>query len=209
MTSLPIPGLMGAAYPLLISFTSGWTRGGFIYSAGGLQSVGSAASAKTYRYYPGTNTWDDAAIADLPATRWGAATAFYSQYPVLAGGYVAGSVTANISNTAISWNQSTNTWNSIPNMLQARTRFTGAVLGDCVYAVGGRCPTVGVCDAFQGTTDNQKLTCLNAAVVILSNCSPAIVSAGPNGVLDPGEMVTVALGVQNTGGPGTVCTTPL
>ena len=29
-----------------------------------------------------------------------------------------------------------------------------------------------------------------------------IISAGGNGVLDPGETVTVALGVQNAGGPG-------
>ncbi|MDQ6765819.1 MAG: hypothetical protein M3Z22_06950 [Verrucomicrobiota bacterium] len=35
----------------------------------------------------------------------------------------------------------------------------------------------------------------------------AIVSAGPNGVLDPGEVVTVSLGLLNTGGPGTICTT--
>ena len=34
-----------------------------------------------------------------------------------------------------------------------------------------------------------------------------IVSAGGNGVLDPGETVTVALGIQNSGGPGVVCTT--
>ncbi len=178
MTSLSIPGLCGAAYPLLISFTSGWTQGGFIYSAGGIQSVGSLASAKTYRYDPALNTWDDAAIADLPATRWGAAIAFYSPDAVLAGGYVAGSVTANISNTAISWDQPSNTWNSIPNALQARTRFTGAVLGASVYAVGGRCPTVGVCDAFQGTTDNQKLTCLNVPTNILTNGGQMIISAG-------------------------------
>ncbi len=34
-----------------------------------------------------------------------------------------------------------------------------------------------------------------------------IVSAGGNGVLDPGETVTVALGLRNTGGPGVPCTT--
>jgi hypothetical protein len=34
-----------------------------------------------------------------------------------------------------------------------------------------------------------------------------IVSAGPNGVLDPGETVTVAVGLLNSGGPGSVCTT--
>ena len=35
----------------------------------------------------------------------------------------------------------------------------------------------------------------------------SIVSAGPNGVLDPGEVVTVSLGLLNSGGPGAVCTT--
>lgn len=34
----------------------------------------------------------------------------------------------------------------------------------------------------------------------------SIVSAGPNGALDPNETVTVALGIQNVGGPGTICT---
>ena len=42
---------------------------------------------------------------------------------------------------------------------------------------------------------------------ILTNGGSMIVSAGANGALDPGETVTVALGVQNSGGPGVVCTT--
>ncbi len=42
---------------------------------------------------------------------------------------------------------------------------------------------------------------------ILSNGSASVVSAGANGVLDPGEVVTVSLGVRNTGGPGVICTT--
>ena len=36
----------------------------------------------------------------------------------------------------------------------------------------------------------------------------SVVSAGPNGVLDPAETVTVALGARNIGGPGMICTTP-
>ena len=32
-------------------------------------------------------------------------------------------------------------------------------------------------------------------------------AAGANGVLDPGESVTVSLGLKNVGGPGTICTT--
>ncbi len=198
----------GAAYPILISFTSGWTQGGFIYSAGGIQSVGSAASLKTYRYDPATNTWSDAAIADLPQTRWGAATALY-QDAVLAGGYVNGSVTANISNTAISYDLATDTWQMLPNMLAARSRMTGAVLGSSFYVVGGRCTSVGVCDAFQGTTDNQKLLCLNTPTNIISNGGKAIDSAGPNGVLDPNESVSVSFGALNVGGPGVVCTSAL
>ena len=40
------------------------------------------------------------------------------------------------------------------------------------------------------------------------NSGSSIVSAGPNGLLDPGETVTVSLGAQNVGGPGVICTTP-
>ncbi|MDQ6654929.1 MAG: dockerin type I repeat-containing protein, partial [Verrucomicrobiota bacterium] len=35
----------------------------------------------------------------------------------------------------------------------------------------------------------------------------SIVSAGPNGVLDPAEAVTVSFGLKNVGGPGVICTT--
>ncbi len=34
-----------------------------------------------------------------------------------------------------------------------------------------------------------------------------IVNAGSNGVMDPGEVVTIAVGLQNAGGPGIPCTT--
>jgi hypothetical protein len=42
---------------------------------------------------------------------------------------------------------------------------------------------------------------------IVSDGGKSIVSAGPNGVLDPGEVVTVSLGARNSGEPGTGCTT--
>ncbi|MEO5720912.1 MAG: hypothetical protein ABIR71_05500, partial [Chthoniobacterales bacterium] len=53
-----------------------------------------------------------------------------------------------------------------------------------------------------GMTTNIPL-CLTGSPVITS-AGGYIVSAGPNGVLDPGETVTVALGVQNTN----TCTSP-
>ncbi|HEX7997150.1 MAG TPA: FG-GAP-like repeat-containing protein [Pyrinomonadaceae bacterium] len=57
-----------------------------------------------------------------------------------------------------------------------------------------------------GNTTTQNFCIVPA--VILANGGNAIVSAGGNGTLDPGETVTVSLGVQNTGGPG-ACTTAL
>jgi hypothetical protein len=193
----------GAVYPLAESFVSGWTQGGFIYGAGGINSPASAATNKTFRYDPASNTWDDAAIADLPLTRWGAATAVYTD-AVLAGGYVNGVATANISNTVISWDVPTNTWLSVPNMLGERARFSGAVLNNSFYVIGGRSIAS---PSFVGTNDNQKLLCLNTPTNILTSGGSAVGTAGPDNVLDPGEMVTVSFGVQNTGGPGQVCTT--
>ncbi|MEO5720837.1 MAG: kelch repeat-containing protein [Chthoniobacterales bacterium] len=155
----------GAPYPLALSFVNAFARGDFIYAAGGLQSI-SGPSAKTYRYDPVSNIWDDAAIADLPAPRWGAAAANYQGDGILAGGYVAGTATENISATVTAWDAASNTWQTITNMLAARARMTGAVLSGSFYVFGGRCTTAGVCDVFQGTTDNQKLLCLNAPVLL-------------------------------------------
>ena len=200
---------LGAVYPITESFVSGWTQGGFIYSAGGIDGATSVATAKTYRYDPVANTWDDASIADLPATVWGAATAFYAPDVVLAGGYVAGIATANISTQVINWDQPTNTWQTNPVMAGApptaeRARFTAAVLNGSLYAVGGRSIAS---SAFAGTTSNQKLLCLNVPTNIITSGGSAVVAAGANGVLDPGETVTVSLGLKNVGGPGVVCTT--
>jgi hypothetical protein len=192
----------GTVYPLAISFIGAVTDGTFIYAAGGIQSVGSVASAKTYRYDPATNIWDDAAIADLPATRWGAAAGMYTDF-VLAGGYVAGSLTANISNTAIAWDAPSNSWLTVPAMPAERARMTGAVLNDAFHVVGGRSLAQ---SGFVGENSNYKLLCINTPTNVMANGGSSIVAAGGNGTLDPGESVTVALGARNVGGPGTVCT---
>jgi subtilisin-like proprotein convertase family protein len=57
-----------------------------------------------------------------------------------------------------------------------------------------------------GNTTTTNL-CI-APISIIVGGGSSIVSAGTNGVPDPGETVTVALGVQNTGGAG-ACTTAL
>lgn len=196
----------GPAYPISTSFISGWTNGTFIYGAGGITAPGSVVQTKTYRLDPANlgAGWVDAAIADLPVSRWGAATAFYTD-AVLAGGYVNGAATANISNTAISYDVATDTWQTLPNMLGERSRMTGAVLGNSFYVIGGRSVAS---PSFAGTNNNQKLLCLNTPTNILGAGGRTIDSAGPNGVPDPSEAVSVSLGVLNVGGPGTVCTTP-
>ncbi len=148
---------VGAPYPLAISFVSAVAQGGFIYAGGGIQSVGSLASAKTYRYDPVANTWNDAAIADLPATRWGAASAYYNNGFIMAGGYVGGSVTANISTSVLSWDPLGNSWSALPAMLGERSRMAGAILNGSFYVLGGR----SIASAgFVGTNNNQRLNCV-------------------------------------------------
>jgi hypothetical protein len=196
----------GAPYPISVSFVSSFVRGGFIYGAGGIASVGSVASLKTYRYDPATNTWDDAAIADLPETRWGAAS---SRVPygstnawVLAGGYVNGTATANISTSSIEWNPTTNAWTTNPPMTAERARMTGAVINvggaPSFFVIGGRSLAS---SGFVGTNTNQRLTCVTNVAVInggtvnitSESCTPA------NGAPDPGETLTVTLPITNTG----------
>ncbi|MEP6602165.1 MAG: hypothetical protein ABJB49_10210 [Nitrospirota bacterium] len=188
----------GAPYPIAISFVNTFVQGNFIYGAGGTDATTGAESAKTFRYDPATNTWDDAAIADLPASRWGAASGVYQTDGILAGGYSVGS----ISNTAISWDAASNTWQNAGTLAGERSRMNGAALGTSFYTVGGRSNASA---AFVGTNTTQKLLCVNGPGI--GNGGSSIVSAGPNGTLDPGEVVTVALGLLDVGGPGVVCTT--
>ena len=56
------------------------------------------------------------------------------------------------------------------------------------------------CDGSQGTNDNQKLFCLNAPGSFITSGGSSLVSAGANGVLDPGESVTVSLGARTSEG---------
>ncbi|MGI8435501.1 MAG: dockerin type I domain-containing protein [Chthoniobacterales bacterium] len=194
---------VGAPYPITESFVGGWAQGNYVYGAGGIDGASSVPTAKTYRYDTASNTWDDASIADLPDTRWGAASGLYTD-GLLAGGYVAGAATANISTSVISWDQPSNTWQNVPNMIGERARMGGAVLNGSFYVVGGRSVAS---PAFNGENSNQKLLCLNVPTNIIAGAGRSIDSAGANGVLDPGETVTVSFGAQNIGGPGVVCTT--
>src|SRR5436305_2598189 len=60
-----------APLPAPIGWSMATAIAPYVYVAGGTVP---ADVSKTYRYDPAANTWDDAAIADLPGTRWGAAS---------------------------------------------------------------------------------------------------------------------------------------
>ncbi len=191
----------GAPLPLAGSFMGGFTDGVNIYACGGVDVVSAVVSAKTYKYTIATNTWDDASIADLPAGRWGPAYGSFNSGGLLAGGYVGGLTTANISTSAILWNPGTNAWVPLNNMLGERGRTNGASINSSYYLIGGR----SVASAgFVGTNDNQKLTCGGPAAlspgtttITAESCAP------PNNAIDPGEVVTVNFCLTNTGGSNT------
>src|SRR5438105_10041830 len=102
--------------------------GGYIYAGGG-----TASPTKAYRYDPSTDTWDDAAIADLPLGRSSAASGAYNGRWLLAGG----DVNFAISNSAIAWDPATNTWTSLPDMLEANDQLVGATVGQAFHVLGG------------------------------------------------------------------------
>jgi N-acetylneuraminic acid mutarotase len=134
---------MAANYPFANHNLMAVALGSYIYAGGG-----NASPDKTYRYDPSTNTWDDAAVADLPAGRSSAASGAYNGRWLLAGG----DVNFAISTSAIAWDPATNTWNNLPNMVQARDNLEGATAGQSFYAVAG--------DFGPGnpTNDNQQYT---------------------------------------------------
>ena len=195
---------LGAPYPQAAGWISAFVQGNFLYAAGGLDTaVGAVPLTKTYRYDPATNMWDDAAIADMPISRWGAAssqTAVDGGW-VIAGGYAGGTAAANLTNTAIKWDPVTNTWSNLPNMLQARARMTGSVLNGAFHVIGGRSSAGG----FAGTNDNQRLFCIPATQPFIQGAVTYVSDNGTpaNNVPDPGETVTVSLDLHNVGGGAT------
>src|SRR5437867_5919495 len=119
---------MAANYPFANHSLMAAALGNYVYAGGG-----NASPDKTWRYDPSTNTWDDAAVADLPAGRSAAASGVYNGRWLLAGG----DVNFAISNSAIAWDPATNTWTDLPNMVQARDYLGGATAGQSFHVLGG------------------------------------------------------------------------
>lgn len=138
-------------YPLAVGFVSVVADGGYVYSVGGVDGP-NVATVKAYRYDPQTNVWDDAALDDLPKSRWGAAGALYRDDWLVAGGYVDGSTADSISATALTYDFETGQWTTITSMQQGRARMSGGSMGIEFFSVGGRSPD----DTFMGNTSNQR-----------------------------------------------------
>jgi hypothetical protein len=201
----------GAAYPTSLSFISAWAAGGFIYAAGGLDSTTSNESNKTYRYDPASNTWNDLAVPDLFAPRWGAASAVFTSCLtnglIMAGGYSGGS----IASTALVYDTGTNTWSNLNLMVGERARMNGAVLGGNFYVIGGRS---NASPNFVGTADNQQFSCPCSTPTPTPTPSPTYAisgtvgqcnATGPSGILLPGVTMTLtgaASGSVTTDGSG-------
>lgn len=140
-----------ASYPAATSWLGAFGQGNFIYGAGG--TVAGSPQSKTYRYDPVSDTWDDATIADLPATRWGAASAAYAGSGVLIGGYVNGTSVTNISFSGIIWDYSSNSWVSLPSLPSPRGRMRAAARAQFLHIVGG------ISNAGAESNSNFRLNC--------------------------------------------------
>jgi N-acetylneuraminic acid mutarotase len=134
---------MAANYPFANHSLMAVALGSYVYAGGG-----NASPDRTYRYDPATDTWDDAAIADLPAGRSAAASGAYNGRWLLAGG----DVNFVISNSVIAWDPAANAWTNLPSMVQARDYLAGATAGQSFYAVAGNS------SPGTPTNDNQQYT---------------------------------------------------
>ena len=120
-----------ASMPIGRSWGMAVAMNGYIYFAGGAGGFGDGAfSTKTFRYDPATDTWSDAAIADLPEPKaYSAAGVLDGRFVIAGGGDDYTSVWA--------WNPQTDLWESLPPLLYPRLNMPGAVVGNVMHTLGG------------------------------------------------------------------------
>jgi hypothetical protein len=116
-----------APLPAGRAFSSAVALGGYIYLAGGDTEAG--IDAKTYRYDPVSNVWEDAPIADMFTARSWAVSGFLNGRWVLASGAF-GSY-----RSTIGWDPQTNSWHTITPLGRAVDNGGGAVAGGSLYAI--------------------------------------------------------------------------
>jgi N-acetylneuraminic acid mutarotase len=146
------PGTV-ADYPLVVFQPLIAAQGGYIYSAGGALVNSHSPTAKSYRYDPASNTWDDAAVTDLPQVRTGAAAGLINGQWIIAGGYVDNY--ASSSAISLDLNNPGSSWMTRSSMLSQRANLGGAAIAQSFYALGG------TQNGGDGVTDFQEYACGN------------------------------------------------
>lgn len=180
-----------APLPQAEGFEMAVAYNGYIYVAGGY--TGSEV-LKTYRYDPVANTWNDAAVTDLPATRWGAATGVVNGQWIIAGGYSG----TNIQQDTISLDLSnpTGAWQTQPSMPAIRARMPGAVIGSTLYVEGGR-----EANTFTGNTNNYEFSftpCATPTLPAATATSPAATNTRPPATGTPTSPAATATSTSGT-----------
>ena len=124
-----------APYPVAIAGLSAVGANGAVWAGGG----GFPQSAKTYRYDPVANAWNDGAIRDLPAGRAASAGGLLGARWLLAGGdlYTQSPTTSAV---ALDLNNPTGLWQNLAPLPHARRLAAGAADGASLYVLGGGPP---------------------------------------------------------------------
>ena len=184
-------------------YFGGYTQiGQFLYVIGGVTNTIGGNSTVSMRLDMATNTWSTGPVW-TPA-RADFALAAVGTKLIAIGGDNNGGASAQVDEL------DTNTWpggtwvpspDNLPSPRQGNSAgfvSTGRVGGE-IWSTGGR----GLGNVYL----DAHLFRTQAPANNITSGGATILSPGPNGVLDPGVTVTVALGARNTGGPGVVCTT--
>ena len=175
----------GATVPTGVTFGQAGAIGSYLYYAGGIDQTQSE-TVKAYRYDPAADTWDDAAMADMPDTQWGGG------YTVLGTKlFVIDGVTANfatVTNRVFTYDAATDTWatDSPTNVAAYRMQATNAA--GALYVVGGSTsgftPTNRVeryelpCTTPTATVTGTPPTATSTVTPTLTPCGEAIANGG-------------------------------
>jgi CHAP domain/Galactose oxidase, central domain/Kelch motif len=137
-TWLPVPGMTSAR----VFHTATRLNGGRVLVTGGQPSLGSGANASAELYDPATNTWSPA--QKMPSARtFHTATLLRASGKVLvAGGQLSGASSASASATAELYDDATNTWTAVPNMMSPRNLHTATWLNSGQVLVAGGQPSL-------------------------------------------------------------------
>ena len=198
-----------ANYPLFTSDLNAVAYNGYIYTEGG-GGNGSAITDKTYRYDPTTNTWDDAAVPDLPTPLTRSAVDLLNGRWIVAGG---NNQSIGALDTVFMLNLANPTaWAMLSPLPIAEDYTSGARSGNDFYVVGGiTVSTVGANTVVQRYTDGPVCP-VSATSTTLATASPTSTTTStrtalPSSTALPGTATPAPPSSTATGVPSATSTT--